>query len=84
MWMRKAFRIERWNHTSQILAMLFNANPPDSGPAYPWEFHPYDPRHYQPPVKGHVTDLISMIPKEKRSEARRQAKENAAKKREGV
>lgn len=64
MWMRKAFRIDRWNHTSQLLAMLFNANADQRH--QPWEFHPYDPRHYRPIPKGHISELKIFLPKNKK------------------
>lgn len=67
MWMRKAFRLERWNHTSQILAMLFNANATESTQVQPWEFHPYDPRHYRPPPKGNISELKIFLPKHKKT-----------------
>ena len=41
-WMADGRQREAWNHTSQLLAMLFNAHrdPQKTSPAKPADFHP--------------------------------------------
>lgn len=75
--MQKGVRIERWNHTSHILAMLHNASPNVETGKQPWQFNPYDPRFNKvaKPIRGDITDLICILPKEKRAAARKRARE---------
>lgn len=78
MWMQQGSRVERWNHTSHILAMLHNTSPNATEGRQPWQYHPYDPRYgHSPPVpKGEITDLICMLPTpEKRKAARERARQ---------
>lgn len=74
MWMQRASRVERWNHTSHLLAMIHNACPNATVMKQPWQFHPWDGRGGRLP-KGEITDLIALLPKEQRPAAREAARQ---------
>jgi hypothetical protein len=59
-WMARGRRVEQWNHTSQLLAMLHNVNcTRRTDLAEPWQFHPYGKRPKLP--KGSIHDLKALI-----------------------
>ncbi len=61
--MAEAVQRERWNHTSSILALLFNVNrSPRSEPARPRDFNPFAAAQAEPPlVKMKASEIGKLL-----------------------
>ena len=55
-----------WNQTSEILAMLYNANkPPKEEPLYPHHFHPLSNHRMRDEIDLWTDDLSFLMVREK-------------------
>ena len=61
--MAQAVQRERWNHTSSILALLFNVNRgPRTEPARPKDFNPFVAAEPEPPlVKMKASEIGKLL-----------------------
>ena len=63
--MSDARRQDQWNHTAQVLAMLFNTHrDPKTRLMQPAEFHPFGRRETEPPKTKDLSLLRAVFVKE--------------------
>jgi hypothetical protein len=60
--MAEAVQRERWNHTSSLLALLFNVNrAPRTEPARPRDFNPFVVSEVEPLLKMKASEIGKLL-----------------------